>query len=135
MSEENNTTIEPGDDAWSSAMHVFQTWHRQTVDRFVSESKAEQVSRAKELLTEDNIMEVLAQGCDHLLDQVNEQVDDWLHESVDGCGEVIYTHQAKVMLLVSGNEDAYVEEIGEAAPSIHAQSYMALRADIREAME
>jgi len=135
MSEAEKKRVEPGDDAWCAAMHTFRTWHSETVEDLVSETKAERLSHAKSLLDADNILEVLENGCDALLDDVTEHTDKWLHETVDGCAPVIYTNQAEVILLVSDNADAYAEEIGEAPPNVHAQAYMALRADIREGME
>jgi hypothetical protein len=38
---------------------------------------------------------------------------DRLHEDVDGAARVIYTWQAQLGVLVSENDDAYFEELGE----------------------
>jgi hypothetical protein len=118
---------------WNAAWHHFERWYRGRVDEWVSETKAERLEYAVGKLDEDNILELLSG--DALLDEVNEHVDEWLHESIDGCAEVIYTNKAKVVLLVSGNEDAYAEEIGEAPPNVHIQAFMALRADILEGLD
>jgi len=42
-----------------------------------------------------------------------EQISDIMHESVDGTQRVIYTNQARVGLICTDNQDAYVEEFGE----------------------
>ncbi len=43
-----------------------------------------------------------------------DDLQERLHEDVDGSARVIYTLQNKLGLLASDNEDAYVEEFGEA---------------------
>lgn len=62
-------------------------------------------------------------------------LSDWLHEAIDGHHRVIYTLQAKIGLLCSDNEDAYQEEMGEPAPSVEAQCYFAMRADVMEHLD
>ena len=66
---------------------------------------------------------------------VDEYMYEWLHETLDGSEEVIYTARSKAVLLASSNEDAYTEEIGEVPPDVHAAAFWALRADILERVQ
>lgn len=60
---------------------------------------------------------------------------EYIEQSLDGSSTVIYTHTAKLVLLASDNEDAYADEIGEAAPNVSAAAYMALRTDVFERLD
>lgn len=66
-----------------------------------------------------------------------EELDQYVHESVDGHAFVIYTFKAKAALLASDYEDAYDTEMGDEGgpydPSVRA--YFALRADVMEQIE
>ncbi len=58
--------------------------------------------------------------------------DEWhdaLHEHVDGHQRVIYTHQARVGLCCTDNPDAW-EECGYVRPTVEAQMYWAIMADV-----
>lgn len=61
-----------------------------------------------------------------------------LHEECDGAGRVIYTFQAKIGLLVSDNEDAAEEEMGEQearAMTVEQRMFYALQRDVIERLE
>ncbi len=64
----------------------------------------------------------------------DEKLTEYIESSVDGSARVIYTFQSQLGLLVSGNSDAYEEEFGEAPPDIMRAMYMAMVADVREAV-
>jgi hypothetical protein len=69
--------------------------------------------------------------------RTREQADEWIHETVDGHQRVIYTWQAKMGLLVSENEDAMAEELGESdvSPDPSVRMYWAMKKDVEEAVE
>ena len=50
--------------------------------------------------------EVIEEGLDY------DSVIDRLHESVDGSQRVIYTHQAKMCMVYTDNEDSYQDDFG-----------------------
>jgi len=58
-----------------------------------------------------------------------------LDEETDSAGVIIYTQQAKAIMFVSKNEDAYEDDIGEPPPTVEAGALMAFRRDIMERME
>ena len=41
-----------------------------------------------------------------------EQVLEYMHESIDGCGRVIYTWKAKMCMVYSKNDGAYFDNFG-----------------------
>lgn len=43
-----------------------------------------------------------------------EALDEWIHQSVDGSYWVIYTHANMQVLFVSDNDDAYMDDFGDA---------------------
>lgn len=55
-------------------------------------------------------------------------------QETDGAECIIYTAQAKAVLLASDNEDAYQEEFGEPSPTVEAAALMAFQRDILERM-
>lgn len=63
--------------------------------------------------------------------EIEDEESFWelLDSECDGHQRVIYKHSARVALACSENPDAYSEEMGEQAPTVEAQMYMALRAD------
>ena len=68
-----------------------------------------------------------------------EAVMDYMHESIDGCGRIIYTASAKECVMISPNEGAYVENFGsDGLTDKHgninwsAMAYAALEADVLE---
>jgi hypothetical protein len=64
-----------------------------------------------------------------------EQVDEWLHETIDGQQRVIYTWQARLGMLVTDNEGAYQDDTGEPPPSVEAAMFMAMKKDVEEEIE
>jgi hypothetical protein len=70
-----------------------------------------------------------------------DEVDTYIHESIDSDGWVIYTHKAHAVLLASSNDSAYFDELGndgaitDGGINWSALAYMALRADVMEELE
>ena len=64
-------------------------------------------------------------------EEVREEMDVWLHESIDGHQFIIYTAMANAVILVSNNDDAYENEIGGYA-STEVRSFFAMRQDVAE---
>lgn len=60
-----------------------------------------------------------------------EQLDERVHEDVDGCQRVIYTFQAKLGMLVTDNEDAW-EEFGFENPTVEQKMFCAMKQDVME---
>jgi hypothetical protein len=70
----------------------------------------------------------------------SEDLDEDIHQTVDGYNWVIYTHQAKIVQIVSDNADAAFEEgvapeMGSDSVPFEVLAYHAIRADLREALE
>ena len=114
---------------WSDAWAFFERWYRNVVKEYVAIFKAERADFISIKAKEDEVDEDEIDNDD---DDVREHMDEWLHQTIDGAEEVIYTGRARVVLLVSQNEDLYAEELGQAPPDVHAQAYWALRADVLE---
>jgi len=64
-----------------------------------------------------------------------DDLEERLHETIDGTQRVIYTYQAKCGLLASDNEDAYEDETGEQDATPEVRMYYALMADVREDLD
>ena len=113
---------------FADAYHALERWYyfvvREYVEMYASErdSFIEITVEAEELDDEDDVDE----------DVVREYMDEWLHETLDGSEEVIYTARSKAVLLASPNEDSYAEAFGEAPKDVHAAAFWAMRADILE---
>lgn len=101
------------------AMQVLRKEYFDTVRGIVAD--LERAIKDKEVTTED-------------------EAQDWLHETVDGCQDVIYTYRAQQVLLHSDNSDAYSSEYGEEGIIENGQiqwsrmAYAALMADVRDAI-
>jgi len=65
----------------------------------------------------------------------DDELRDYLHESVDGCQRVIHTFQARCGLLSSDHPDAYEDETGERPSDVSVQMYWALMADVNDRLE
>jgi len=69
-----------------------------------------------------------------------EEFSDALSQAVDGTQRVIYTYQARIGLLCTGNEDAYVEQVGEVPVqgdtiNWEAMMFAAMERDVTERLE
>lgn len=67
-----------------------------------------------------------------------EFLTEWIDGVTDDHQRVIYTAQAKALLLASDNESAYEDEMGEAPEgpmAISAQACMALRRDVWDLLD
>lgn len=61
-----------------------------------------------------------------------DDTSDAVHEACDGATRIIYTWWARVTLCCASNPDAYQDEMGEPAPTVESQAYMAFRQDVEE---
>jgi len=113
---------------FSEAYSALESWYQHALREYVEMYESERDSfieitvEAEELDDEDDVDD----------DVVREHMDEWLHETLDGSEEVIYTSRSKVVLLASPNEDSYAEAFGEAPKDVHAAAFWAMRADILE---
>ncbi len=64
-----------------------------------------------------------------------EELDDRLHQDIDGSGRIIYTWSARLGLLATDNVDAYEEEMGEKPAGPEQQLFMAMRRDVEAQLE
>ena len=64
-----------------------------------------------------------------------EELYEAAHETIDGAGRVIYTHQAKLALVHSDNAGAYADDFGGEEPNWSAMAFCAMRRDVAERME
>jgi len=69
-----------------------------------------------------------------------DEFSDALHEAVDGTQRVIYTYQARVGLICTDNQDAYVEDFGEVPLENgnikwEAMMFVAMEKDVVEDLE
>lgn len=67
-----------------------------------------------------------------------EEVDEHIHETVDSSEWVIYTFKAKLVLIVSGNADAFTEDelVDFSRPNVFEQmAYWAVHRDLQEELE
>ncbi len=63
--------------------------------------------------------------------EYREDIEDVLHEMIDGHEYIIYTHKARLVVAWSENPDAYEDEMGERAPTDEARAFFAMRADVQ----
>jgi hypothetical protein len=116
---------------FAHAYRVLERWHWQVVREYAEmyakqrEESVKMFMEQEELDDEDEVDQCA----------VDEYMYEWLHETLDGSEEVIYTARSKAVLLASSNEDAYVEELGEVPPNVHTAAFWALRADILERVQ
>lgn len=89
------------------------------------------MSRDGESIKDDLIDEIKAGNIANE-DAANEWLSDRTHESADGDQWVIYTHQARRLLLVSESRDAMEGELGEASNDPSQRAYWAFRTDLEE---
>lgn len=68
----------------------------------------------------------------------DDELSDWLHETIDGHSNIIYTRSNFHVLLYSDNSDAYADEFGEEGMirdgnvNWPALAYAAMLADVRD---
>ena len=112
---------------FADAYYALERWYAQVVRDYVDTYVDERDEAMKRVMKEEDLED------EDDVDQydVDEYMYEWLHETLDGCEEVIYTSQAKAVLLASNNEDAYLEDFGESAPTVHAAAMWALFKDVR----
>jgi hypothetical protein len=58
-----------------------------------------------------------------------DELDTYVHETVDGHHNVIYTYAARRVLMASDNVDAW-EDVGFENPTVEQQAFCAMRADV-----
>ena len=70
-----------------------------------------------------------------------DSAETWIHETIDGHHDVIYTACAQTVCLVSQNDGAYIDNFGteglceDGAISWSRLAYAAMEADLREALD
>jgi len=64
----------------------------------------------------------------------DDELSDYLRQSVDGTQRVIYTHQARVGMACTDNPDAW-QECGDSLPDVSVQMYWAMMADVQDRLE
>lgn len=105
--------------------------------KYKTKPTEKQVEAALDVLRADYYSDVLRLA-EAVLEQLAEREDadasDVIHEVIGGTPRVIYTHQAKIGLLCSDNEDAMEEELGETGDASH-RMYYALQRDIIDRLD
>lgn len=116
---------------FEQAYHALERWYWTVVREYVASYTEEREAAVKRVMKQEDLED------ESDVDQydVDEYMYEWLHETLDGCEEVIYTARSKAILLASPNEDAYLEEIGEVAETVNVAAMWALRRDISERVE
>lgn len=68
-------------------------------------------------------------------DQSEQEPSEWLHETIDGHGYVIYTYAARLVDVISDTDghDEYLFHFGEQCPSPEVAAFMCMQADVLEA--
>lgn len=113
---------------FADAYHALERWYWQVVREYAASYEEERDAARKRAIKEEDLED--PDDVDEY--GVDEYMYEWLHETLDGCEEVIYTHRAKAVLLASPNEDAYLEDFGETSPTLKAAAMWALRRDIQD---
>lgn len=114
-------TYTDADDMMRQAEHVLYRAYYKSVGRDADSIK-------------DDLIQAIKDGECNDEDAVNEWLQERLHETADGDAWVIYTHQAKRLLLVSENEDA-AEDEGVDCENVEQKAYWAFRADLQDWMD
>ena len=116
---------------FEQAYHALERWYWTVVREYAASYTEEREAAVKRVMKHEDLED------ESDVDQydVDEYMYEWLHETLDGCEEVIYTARSKAILLASPNEDAYLEEIGEVAETVNVAAMWALRRDIYERVE
>lgn len=104
------------------------------IERIARDAEREDRQGDADKIRRDNPTERYGQERDSGTDP-REFLTEWIDESTDSHQHVTYTMQAKCVLLASDNEDAYQDEIGEAAPNVEAAACMAMRRDCWELLD
>jgi len=65
----------------------------------------------------------------------DEQLSEYLHETIDSAHRVIFTREAKLGLVFSDNDEAYHESFGGDLPNYSVMMYCALEADVNERLD
>lgn len=91
-----------------------------------------------------HVRELAGDIIDHAKDEPEGDRDsllEYMHETIDGDGWVIYTSKAQAVCLVSSNDDAYVDNYGtdgivsDGGLNWSAMAYAALEADVLEELD
>jgi len=104
----------------------------------LAEPESISVDDALSVLNRDYFDDVrgIAEDCKRAVkdDKVSndEELSDYLHQSIDGHERVIYAYQARIGLVCTDSVDAYEDETGEKPPSPEVQMFWALMQDVRD---
>lgn len=92
----------------------------------------ESVARDGESIKDDLVSAIKAEELTDA-DAINEWLSDRVHETADSDAWVIYTHKAKLILLLSDNPDAAEDEgIDLKGDDYSGRAYYAYRADLQD---
>ena len=137
---EKEEEVDEGPDFWS-AMHIVERWYVEHVHDLADEYDALLFTRMEEAedrelaewIEAGEMEEDFAFDSAEAAEELDEEMRQWLHESIDGHEIIIYTMKAKAVLLISNNEGAYEDEIGEGG-SVEARAYMAFETDVMQSI-
>jgi hypothetical protein len=106
----------------------------------ITHDDAMRVLRAEYFDTVRGIVEDLQRAIKDKEISSEDEAQDWLHETIDGHHDVIYTYAAQQVVLHSDHSGAYVEEYGTDGIVANGDinwsvlAYAALLADVRDAI-
>jgi hypothetical protein len=63
-----------------------------------------------------------------------DEVEDYLHETIDGHEFVIYTYKARLVMICTDHPDAFEEEMGDKPETVEQAAYGAMMADVRDGL-
>lgn len=101
-------------------------------------SLAEGITRGRHRQIAADVIEDLKRAIEADEIESADGISDWLHETIDGHGTVIYTARAQEYVMLSSNDGAYFEEFGpdgaveDGAINWSRLCYAALMADVNE---
>jgi hypothetical protein len=61
-------------------------------------------------------------------------LNDWIHETIDGHERIIYTYKARIVMVCTENPDAYRDDMGQNPEKVEVEAFYAMAADLRDAL-
>ena len=124
----SNEEVRP--DFWA-CVNLIDRWYRDGVAEVADEYMAQTEQRISVLREDGNDPDF---DEEEAADEVREEMETWLHETLDGHEFIIYTMKANAVLMVSNNDDAYEQEIGGYG-KMETRAFFAMRQDVAERIE
>lgn len=99
---------------------------------------AERILRAAYAQDIRDIVENAIEECKSGSISDRDELDEWIHETIDSHGRCIYTHKSLDTLMWSDNDSAYVDEFGSEGMCDNsgikwgALAFAAMRADVND---